>query len=358
MIIFLFLISFSVFASSDPLEDHIIDASFSVFVMDCQSDIKLVDYYELYDLDPSYKYNMTGETVEELVDEFINRSLLFSKPRGQLFKKWKSHFSNEVKFVKNINFGPQHDDFGFSLPNNCKVKTLLKALNPYQNGKGVFVDKELWDRLDVISKAGAISNYLINLDYIFLLKKKSTIYTRYLNALISSNSFEAIQDIKLKSHLLKTIGYDYLYFMGIFFDVKSFDLFSEGELKYARILPVPFELRGFDYFQEVLISNIKGMKISYLVGKTIDNRKRNTFVFRDVNIISQCSGEYAIPDVSVNMVLKLKKNKFIFQRLYSQSLQFQGRFVNHIYEENGKLILPISLNPQSSNNVQEITYCN
>ena len=47
------------------------DASFSVYVMDCGESTTLLDYYELFEIESNYQYDIVGETEEEIIEKWL-----------------------------------------------------------------------------------------------------------------------------------------------------------------------------------------------------------------------------------------------------------------------------------------------
>lgn len=363
----LLILTAKVFAAPerDPLEWWgSQDASFSVYVMDCGDTTTLLDYYELFEIESNYQYDIVGETEEEIIENLLTRAKDYTLPRGLLYEYWKNHFNKEVKFVRNINFGPLNDEFDFTINEGCEVKTLLKALNPINPGKGVFVDLSLWEKLDVRSKAGAKFNYLINLDYIFIKKREGTVFTRYFNALLASDKLKYSSELKQKSDLFRKMGYSYIYYKNIIWNLKPFmerELFivnDNNELLFGEIILIPFELRDFGFKDEIEVSNVKGLVIGSVSGESVDVRRDKAFLFRDVEIVSPCAGKYAIPRVDSTVRMEFVDGEFHFISLFSYHLLFRGERIRKIIAENGEIVIPYQGEVTSSSNVEkEITMC-
>ena len=334
--------------AKDPFKTFLSrDSSFSIFVMKCGDEVELLDFYELYRVETAYKYDMSDGTVDERVDEFLERSRVFSEPRYRLFKVWRDYFFKEGRFLNSINFGPLKDEFDFTVQDNCEIRTLLKARAPSFTQKSVFIDNNLWSRLDEKSKAGVITNYLINLDAHFFHNIKYTVFTRYLNALLSSDHGRLLEKLHLKVSLFKKVGYSYLYNQGFFFSLKSvysedipFEVDESGNITYAKFSLIPFELRKLNFSSDVKVHNVKGMRIDDFSSEYINMRSRSSFSLRSARVVSSCSGGLYIPPVPVKMNVSFINNQLHFNSLYSLRLLFHDRKIRRIYSNNEGLVIP------------------
>ncbi len=343
------------------------DKSFSAYVLDCEDSVILLDYHELYNVESQYKYAVNATNKKERIEELLKRSKLLSDPKSKLFRDWLNNFENEVKFLRGINFGPLNDEFDFIVQEGCEIKTLFKAISPKNKGKSLFIELELWEKLDEVSQVGAIFNYLINLDYIYLHQKTNTIYSRFLNAFIASNRVGELAGFNLRSNLFKKLGYSFLYYDNHFYALKDstnyefpFLVSSEGDLTHAHFESVPFYLQKFGYRNEIKIQNINGLKFSLPLNMNFFVRENNQVRFRDVQLLSVCIGKFRVKPPLRIMAIDLiyKKGEFHFKSLYTNNLTLKGKDIRNLEFKNGEVIIsPEQRGSSVSSDTQELGEC-
>ncbi len=182
----------------DPIENTK-DGAFSIYILDCNNKISLLDYEEFFRLETNYQYNLgeQNQKVESIIEEGILRFSKFAPVYEKFMSKRYNELAGKVKFVRNVNFGEIDDQLTFASFKDCKTEIIAKGLNVYSADKTLYIDDELYKKLDNFSKAGLFFNYLINQDRIYQFRDDSTFNARYINALLSSSKFSLITNSDL-----------------------------------------------------------------------------------------------------------------------------------------------------------------
>lgn len=330
LIVSIFILQLSMAGRNyNPLQ-WVSKSQFSIFVLDCNDSAELLDYVELFKVESSYRYDLKEKDEQALFNELFTRVQNLSDPRARQIKEWKRFLDEEVKFVKGINFGPLKDVFDFTVWDGCEIKTLAKVLPPYPDGKSIFIDQNLWDKLDSRSRVGFYFNYLINLDHIFVNRKENTSYSRFFNAYLASNRYIDASNLNEKVELYKRLKFPFLYHKGFFY--KSWDgdydidleANERGEFIKGDLLPVPMSYEHLGYKSHLTFKNIPGFTIKFWRGLHLSRRDDNIRYFRDTFVVSGCLGKYKIPHDEVNITTRYVNGEYILEDLTSVFLRYKG----------------------------------
>jgi hypothetical protein len=341
VIVFSFFISFQLQAHES--ED------FSIHGVLCGDKFELLDYKELYDVDTSYKFDLTGSSVNDFLDSYLDRIKDFAPFRAVLYQDWRNQIDSKIKFVTNVNFGESRDQINFVQWNNCEIKILAKAQNPRSEGKSFYIDEDLWNKLSAKAKAGVYFNYFLNVEHIFYSDNDHTEFTRYFNALVASNVFITLNKSKDYFPLYELLDFKYVAWKGFLFRVysladgtgrtRSIRYNQVGDITIGTIIPpnsLFFSSSQLNF--DLKFENEKNLKVEFWEPKMFKPNSLNEFRINDLKIKSKmdCLGPYDISKVKyVDLTLKLVGDKLHIISVHGD-MQYKGFVIEGIYLNKGK----------------------
>lgn len=147
--------------------------------------IQLLDFYESKKKD-NKEITTSLESEDMILREIISNITKADSKRGELFKKKALTFHQEAQFLINVKLTDIPDSFHLILPQDktCKLEQIA-IFDKYQtnSSKKFMVNKDLWDKLDPINKAGLMMHEIIY-EYFSSLGEKNSIKARAYNAFI------------------------------------------------------------------------------------------------------------------------------------------------------------------------------
>ena len=160
MLLCTYAVFFGISAFSGP---HIIGNGGNALVCDQVSKKKIIllDFFEAQNLlGLSIKLDINAST-EKIVDALIDRLNFSQKFNIEKIKLWSSQFNNEARFLSDVELSNTEDSFHLVVPKNCKIEQLVIQKEPEMPGdKRYTINKDIWDLLDNVSKAGIILHEL------------------------------------------------------------------------------------------------------------------------------------------------------------------------------------------------------
>ena len=367
--IIFFFISFDLRAK-DPLMNELgnltIQENFSAFVMKCDERVELLDYYEVFDVESEYKNTLEHGDVDHIITQIISRMKMIAPEKAAHLLYWKKYFFKMVKFVKGMNFGPLKDEFDFIHNNDCEIKTLFKAIHPgLKKGKKIFIDQDLWDQLDNKSKAGAVVNYLINLEYVFMDDHEFTVYSRFLNGFLASDKVITLTNVYERSQFWKALDYDNFYYKGVFWSFKTerkkdYFQFDQNQDLYSGVIAIPlarYTRLGFTH--QMVMSNVKDLVISFPWKLDLFVGGGLTQTFKDVELRSNCIGPYSLPlNTKLDEVeFKFESGKFVVNKILLSNASYLGKKVKELHFQGGEIKVITELKRMNVLDLVEMKAC-
>tara|TARA_Y100000782_G_scaffold4962_1_gene5951 strand:+ start:204318 stop:205409 length:1092 start_codon:yes stop_codon:yes gene_type:complete len=194
---------------------------FSVHVYECEDKIELLDYKENYDINPEFNYNLGGGSVDEKIELLIKRMQSFEPLRAKMYKSWHQELKSKTRRLSGMDLGRPDDNFSFVNWDGCKIRVLAKGTDPSNEGKTLFIDQNLWSKLDNKTKAGAYFNIFLNIEHIVFNLQETTMNSRYLNALMASNQHSSLSPLE-KLQLYDLLEYTTVASYGLGFKLETF----------------------------------------------------------------------------------------------------------------------------------------
>ena len=317
--------------------------SFSTFVLECENSVTLLDYIELFHIENGYSLEQVSGDSFKALDILIENSKSISKVKAALYTNWIHHFKEQAVFLQDINSGEINDDLGFTEFNGCKVKMLFKAFFPLFKEHSLFIDERLWGKLDDLNKAGAILNYLINLDYIYMEGKTSTSFSRFHNAFIVSNKLNTIKSLKERSLFLEKLGYSYIHFNDLFWVLnpgegkKEFVVSTSGRLKSGTFDLGKYFIQKLGFNHHIKVENIPNLIFSRPWSGYYELDSKGFVTLNDLQLLSTQLGKFSVSKYTKIKKIKLKviQNKFYLESLESENIIYSdGVFKALSYKRN------------------------
>jgi hypothetical protein len=345
MILFVLISSF--FINSISFAD---DEVFSIFAMDCEDEVVLLDYKELYSLESSFKYDLSGNTEREIFDSYLQRFKKFDHGRSLVFNRWFEKIKTKTRFLRNVHLGQPDDFFNFPNWNNCKMKVLAKGQDINDEGMTLTINEDLWKRMNLQSKVGLYFNYFLNVDHILHRYNEDTERTRFFNALIASNQFEKIPYKEYPKMYEELLDFNSVSFYGLNFRVESFSGGRNGRDYSIRFNEEGKLILGKNYvfgytFDEesntVRFQNVpsfQGWIYGLMTFKYLPEQDQKIESFK-LNKTAGCVGPYKIPYQAYIELTYFLKNDKLYLKSIDSKLEFNNKVYNGIIQKNGKFIL-------------------
>lgn len=153
----------------------------------------LLDFYEYELLNPKHKIIATNENdLEKILNE---RLKILSKLDEKNFNQYSLQIKNilpKINFLNDISLNKTHDSFEIAKPKGCTLKQFaLQRKKEKDHITEFYFDKEIWDNLDSLNKAGLILHEIIY-EQFSLLGERNSLKVRKFNSFIFSKDFKNI----------------------------------------------------------------------------------------------------------------------------------------------------------------------
>jgi hypothetical protein len=343
LIVIVFSFLFSIQLQANESED------FSIHGVLCGDKFELLDFKELYDIDPGYKFNLSGTSVDDFLDAYLDRMKPFAPFRAILYQDWRSKIDSKIKFVTNVNFGQSRDRTNFIRWNNCEIKILAKAQSPRKEGKSFFIDQDLWNKLSERDKAGVFFNYFLNVEHMIYSENDHSEYTRYFNALIASNIFRSLSKSNDYFPLYELLDFKSVGWKGLLFSVYSLagpdgrtpSIWYNhlGDITMGRIVSPDNSFLSISQIDfDLKFENLKKLTVEFSGRKMFKPNDSNEFRINRLKIKKKvnCLGSYDISRVKfIDLTLKMVDYKLNVLSLHGQ-MQYEGKVIKGIYLKDGK----------------------
>lgn len=145
--------------------------------------IQLLDFYEVKTKDKK-EISSSLKDEDSILREIISKVGEVDPKRGELFRKKAQTFLKEVHFMENVKLSDIPDSFHLVLPQekNCKLEQIaILDKNQTDPGKKFVINKNLWDELDPLNKAGLVMHEIVY-EYFGSLGERNSIKVRAYNA--------------------------------------------------------------------------------------------------------------------------------------------------------------------------------
>lgn len=296
---------------------------FAVHVYKCGDKVELLDYKENYDVNPDLNYNLGGKSVDEKMNLLFNRMESFEPLRAKMFRSWHEALQSKTRRLKSMDLGRPDDSFSFVNWNGCEIKVLAKATDPNKWGKTLFINQDLWTSLDAKAQSGAYFNILINIEHIVYNLQKTTMNSRFLNAVLASNQLGSL--IKNKEKLYGVLEYDLVgaYGLGFKFNVfngpygikYSLGFDSDGNLVHGRYESPMRKLNWTNLDLTPKFFNAPKLDLRYYEGSfNIEEDNKFEMSAHLSNQEDNCIGNYNLSNVSfitIEAILNEKKKEIV-----------------------------------------------
>lgn len=153
-------------------------------IIQCKNSIQLLDYYEAKEhgfiIPEDGKYKDYKKAAFDLLDEF---SKIDNKLATQ-YRERLNEIDKQIDLRSSITLTDIPDSNHEMLPKGCKLHQIAIRRKEEKKGKLFLINKDLWDQLNNINKAGLILHEIVYEHFLYLGEKDSK-KARFMNALIS-----------------------------------------------------------------------------------------------------------------------------------------------------------------------------
>jgi hypothetical protein len=367
VLLFSFLLQFDANANFDALK-YSGDREFTVHAVHCGDSYELLDYKELFDVDPNYQFMLRGTSVVDILNSYFERISKFDTARGSLYKSWYESLSEETKFIENMNFGQSKDYLNFVQWDGCKIEIFAKAINPANFKKSLFIDSGIWKKLSSRDKAGFYINYLLNLEHVIYNGAEHTEFSRYTNAVLASSQFDALKRIDL-IHLYRLLKIEEIFYKNVWYTlgnnsvdrVNPFEVDSDGNVLRGTFGDGGYWLfRSLNFQSRFIFENEKEIDLTLTGNKINPWRDNNYFYIRKIKAkkSSGCLGRFDLRTLkNLSVKVSLINGKAYLDSVFGPII-YQGREVDRIEKVNGVWTLIIdNVTTTTSTDDTEIGLC-
>jgi hypothetical protein len=173
--------------------------------------VQMLDFYEAetlrgwtIDLGP-------GQSYMEKVNYAFGRLVDHDYWRAKRLKKEAAQFMAKAKLIPNAKLRDVPDSHEAVLPENCELKQVaIRQVPEYDGDPTYLVDKDYWDQMDEVQRAGLILHEVIYGYVVDTDSKGGSTFARYFNGLLASG--EKLAQMKKYQYdtLLSNAGIPYL----------------------------------------------------------------------------------------------------------------------------------------------------
>lgn len=155
--------------------------------------IELLDLYEAQYFQSSYQVDLSGSTLSEKVDSYLEKLAKHSPLRSKTYREAYKDFFKQIFWVKDGVLVDIPDSSHLVLPKNCELKQIAIQINDESiPNKKYIIDKNLWDQLGLDSKVALIFHEIIYTEALANGHENSR-KVRKLNSWILSTEFQNVQ---------------------------------------------------------------------------------------------------------------------------------------------------------------------
>lgn len=150
--------------------------------------VQMLEYYELTLTGASLKLNSNLSDYKDIIKENLARWMPVAPQRVKQYQSWLSTFEQESLFISDSYFPPINDTGTIAIPFNCELQTLAFQKNEEDLFPGVkryTINKDYWDLMEPVQKAGLVMHELIYREGITS-GHKTSFPTRYFNSYLAS----------------------------------------------------------------------------------------------------------------------------------------------------------------------------
>jgi hypothetical protein len=157
--------------------------------------VELLDYYELRLNGGTLSLDPSRGSYQNILNELFDRWMPHAPVRMAEYKKWLREFASETGIYSGVEIPAIPDTGTIMIPSGCELKPIAFQRPDSEVLPGVkrySINKDLWDLMPEVQKAGLVLHELIYREGILALHKTSFL-TRYFNSYLASakpNSFE------------------------------------------------------------------------------------------------------------------------------------------------------------------------
>ncbi len=299
---------------------------FYVYGLECSGKLTLFDYHEYFELNPQDKRIDKASNFSSSLNKKLKIFSHTSHTRSKLYNAWKNKYLNEssIKYQKladNID-----DNFSIVDWDGCQMRTVAKVFNPSTIKMPIRIDQEKFERLSGSDQAGVFFNILINLEVIFLNKGEHTQFSRYLNALTSSQSyFERKKETNYHIEIHEFLSFEDFFYKGVFFNTESIAYSSFG-IHVANMQKEPRVYKDLEIDSSYSFKYLKGLKTTIAI---------NDFGIHYFDAIN------ADPKANVKLRLIYTKSGCIGQYRLSPHFKFSAEAIYSFDEKNAQYIFEL-----------------
>lgn len=227
--------------------------------------VELLDYYEartLRDIEP--KFGDPSRSVDVIVQDLLARLNPLSPGLAATYWKQAKDFVREAAFVSKARLIDIPDSHHLVIPENCSVTQIVIQQTPrFKEDKRYVIDKDLWDLMDNVTKAGMIIHEVIY-RYAIAEGHKDSVRTRYFNSIIAGDRLTTITTTRdWDSFIGRDLGFSLFEANSTWFHSKRFinartvkiwrnTFHSNGKLESATLTgSTSFPVRGQKNFSRV-----------------------------------------------------------------------------------------------------------
>ena len=198
---------------------------------------EVLDFYEAHLLrQTSPDFFEVGNSINDKIYFILNRLEKISPLRAQMYKEYFKNFFNEVQWISEGELSPISDsDNIIKPPLNCEIKQTVNQNTPVTaNDKRYFIDKKVWNALDLNQQAGLVLHEIIYREAISI-GHTNSVSARYLNGFICSNRMNTISVMDFTA-LLKQLDFTTNTIQGFNVNLQlPFSFYNSGTLKEAHL---------------------------------------------------------------------------------------------------------------------------
>lgn len=193
--------------------------------------LEILDFFEARQMKLGEPHLGSGQSIEELAQEYLSRLAITSPQRSEQFREWLQNFENEFVMVSSVPI-EYIEDLGVEIPAGCQWRQIVNQ-NPLllPSGKKYLVDRRAWEELSNLQKVGLMFH-----EFFY---RQSNSWTskglRFLNALVATDRLREFS-LSQRLSLFREAGLSWMEAQGLAFQINSEVQLDQERLVRARTL--------------------------------------------------------------------------------------------------------------------------
>jgi len=160
-------------------------------IIQCKDSIQLLDFYEAKEYDFIVPQEKKYEDYKKILSDILDNFSKLDKKLALQYKNRMNEIESKIDFRSSITLTDISDSNHEMLPKNCQLHQIAIRRKEEKREKLFLINKDLWDQLNSINKAGLILHEIIYEHFLYLGEKDSK-KARLMNALIFHNGTKTL----------------------------------------------------------------------------------------------------------------------------------------------------------------------